>query len=104
MVPFARQRRRHCAERCPPGARAGQSHMAVLVRNDGTAGSTLPPDRSRINPTSIGREGWSLRLRRAAITLPPYAIALSGEGGIDLPVGAEGRSARATSQASKPLV
>ena len=38
--------------------RAGQSHMAVLVRNDGTAGSTLPP---------VGGEGRRLAQRGGGV-------------------------------------
>jgi LDH2 family malate/lactate/ureidoglycolate dehydrogenase len=48
MVPLGDRRR------MPPPCKAGQSHMAVLVRNDGTAGSTLPP---------VGGEGRCLAQR-----------------------------------------
>src|ERR1700722_7056116 len=41
-----------------PALQAGQSHMAVLVRNDGTAGSTLPP---------VGGEGRCLAQRGGGV-------------------------------------
>src|SRR5579872_2479571 len=47
---------RHGARLRPSPRKPGQSHMAVLVRNEGTAGPTLPAN---------GRAGGSLRLRCA---------------------------------------